>query len=316
MDEINHMTGSHGLIAVDKVGNKVLFLDPATYKVLLELEGFAPRVHELAISADRRFAYIPIYGDGIHGKNPHPGHLIAKFDLGERRHMADFSTAPYLAPHSLRWGAEGRLYCICEDSGALLNLDTESGRILDAIDVGSTNAHRLEILPDGSKAYTENEEDPFCSVIDLNSRTRLPDIVIPQGTAGIGLAPDGKVLVFTDATDPTLLVVDTETDKIVRNIRLHGLNKPAQIARFSPDGRFLVVTSHEEPLGVVFDQGLEAQRLVHLGEGPMDMGFHADGRTVLIANHDAGTLSVVDLELGACVRTVPAGEGVEILSFY
>ena len=56
MTEANFLTGSSGLIAVDKIGNHVLFLDPVTYDTELTLEGFAPRVHELLISPDRRLA--------------------------------------------------------------------------------------------------------------------------------------------------------------------------------------------------------------------------------------------------------------------
>jgi hypothetical protein len=109
MGDPNFLTGGSGLIAVDKMGNQVLFLDPDSYETILTLDGFAPRVHELLIAPDRRTAYVPIYGDGVHGKNPHPGHLIALFDLKLRRHMGDFSTYPYLAPHGLRWGPRGRL---------------------------------------------------------------------------------------------------------------------------------------------------------------------------------------------------------------
>ena len=123
MADPNFLTGSSGLIAVDKMGNQVLFLDPDSYETMLTLDGFAPRVHELLIAADRRIAYVPIYGDGVHGKNPHPGHLIALFDLKARRHMGDFSTYPYLAPHGLRWGPQGQLYCLCENSGVVLEMD-------------------------------------------------------------------------------------------------------------------------------------------------------------------------------------------------
>jgi hypothetical protein len=70
MEDANFATGSNGLIAVDKIGNQILFLDPGTYATMLTLDAFAPRVHELAISPDHRTAYVPIYGDGIHGKNP------------------------------------------------------------------------------------------------------------------------------------------------------------------------------------------------------------------------------------------------------
>lgn len=40
------------------------------------------------------YTYVPIYGDGIHGKNPHPGHLIALFDLKARRHRVSSGPSP------------------------------------------------------------------------------------------------------------------------------------------------------------------------------------------------------------------------------
>jgi len=314
--QLNFTTGRNGLIAIDKLGNRVLFLDPDSLDVVLVLDGFAPRVHELSISPDHTFAFVPIYGDGRHGDNPHPGHLVAKFDLVRRRHMGDFSTAPYLAPHSLRWRTPTELYCICENSGTLLGLDPLTGEITRAIPVGSNKAHRFDFTPDGEKAYTENEEDPFCSVIDMRSGERLPDISTPNGTAGIAVSPDGATIVLTDAREPKLIVVDTATDSVRQTITLDGLTQPAQIARFSPDGRCLIVTSHEEPFGVILDASLAHQKRVHLGRGPMDLCYAPDGHTALVANHDEGSLCVVDLQRGETIRTVQAGVGVEVLSFY
>ncbi len=316
MGDANFLTGSNGLIAIDKVGNQVLFLDPRSHETMLTLDGFAPRVHEVLIAPDRATAYVPIYGDGIHGKNPHPGHLIALFDLKARRHMGDFSTYPDLAPHGLRWGAQGQLYCVCENSGVVLEMDVKTGAIGHVIEVGSNKAHRIEVLPDGSKLYTENEEDASASVIDLGSRKRIGEIDTPGALAGIGLSPDGETLILVDATTPQILVVDTATDTITRTIELRGHAKPAQIARYSPDGQHLVVTSFEEPLATILDPALEKQRLVRLGQGPMNMAFHADGRTVLIANQGDGTVCVVDLSSAEVLRSVPVGRGVEALSFF
>jgi DNA-binding beta-propeller fold protein YncE len=316
MADINFLTGSSGLIAVDKVGNHVLFLNPVTYAIELTLEGFAPRVHELLISPDRRFAYVPIYGDGIHGDNPHPGHLVARFDLQERRHAGDFSTYPYLAPHGLRWGTCGQLYCVCENSGVLLEMDPESGVIEHVIEVGSDKVHRIEVLPDGSKLYTENEEDTFGSVVDLAARRVIKKIPTPNGSAGLGMSPDGKTIILVDAQEPQILVVDTASDEVRSAIKLDGHQKAAQIARYSPDGRYLVVTSFEAPLATVLSADLATQALLHLGQGPMDMAFHEDGETVLIANHNGGSLAVCNLERGEVLRTVPAGAGIETLSFF
>jgi hypothetical protein len=53
-----------------------------------------------------------------------------------------------------------------------------------------------------------------------------------------------------------------------------------------------------------------------LGQGPMKLAFHPDGRTSLIANHDAGSLAVVNLDQAEVLRTLPAGTGIETLSFY
>lgn len=316
MADANFLTGSNGLIAIDKVGNQVLFLDPDSYETVLILDGFAPRVHELLIAPDRDIAYVPIYGDGIHGNNPHPGHLIALFDLKARRHMGDFSTCPHLAPHGLRWGPRGQLYCVCENSGVVLEMDAKTGAIGHVIEVGSNKAHRIEVLPDGSKLYTENEEDPFASVINLAARKRTGTIPAPNGLAGIGLSPDGKTVILVDAQKPQVMVVDTATDEVVSTILLDGHDKAAQVARYSPDGRHLVVTSVDAPLATILDAGLKTQRLLRLGQGPMNMAFHADGRTVLIANQNEGTLAVCDLDRAEVWRTVRAGAGVEALSFF
>jgi YVTN family beta-propeller protein len=316
MADANFPTGLSGLIAVDKIGNRILFLDPQTYATTLALDGFAPRVHELAISPDHKTAYVPIYGDGIHGRNPHPGHLIAVIDLVARRHAGDFSTAPYLSPHAVRWGRNGALYCACENSGVVAEMNVATGRIEHVIEVGSDKAHRIEVTPDGAKLYTENEEDTFASVIDLKARKRIRKIPAPNGLAGIGMSPDGATIVLVDARHPQILIVSTLSDEVLRSVRLEGHEKAAQIARYSPDGKYLIVTSHDAPLATIFEANLETQRLLQLGQGPMNVAFHPDGRTMLIANQDAGSLAVVDLEQAEVLRTVPAGVGIETLSFY
>jgi DNA-binding beta-propeller fold protein YncE len=251
----NFSIGRKGLIAVNKVGNQVLFLHPTTFETVHRLDGFPARVHELAISPHGAWAFVPVYGDGRHGANPNPGHEIAVIDLLARRHVDTFSVAPYLAPHGSRWGPAGQLYCVCEDSGTVLELDPATGAICHAMETGSTNSHRIEVLTDGSKLYAENEEDPFVTVLDLRSRTHLRDIPAPNGLIGLGLSPDGRRLVLVDAKRPELLVLDTGTDEVVRRIRLAGCRMAAQIARYSLDGRFLVVTSHDEGLGTTVLHG-------------------------------------------------------------
>jgi hypothetical protein len=55
---------AHGMIAVDKMGTKVLFLDPVTYETQVTLDGFQKTVHELLVMPEAGVAYVPIFGDG------------------------------------------------------------------------------------------------------------------------------------------------------------------------------------------------------------------------------------------------------------
>ncbi len=86
--------GARGLIAVDKMGGKVLFLNPATYATEVVLDGFPRTVHELLVIPDTGLAYVPIFGDGIHGRNPNPGHLLCIIDLVNRNPWATSTFDP------------------------------------------------------------------------------------------------------------------------------------------------------------------------------------------------------------------------------
>ena len=85
---------SNGMIAVDKIGTKVLFLNPVSFATEVVLDGFPRTVHELLVVPDTGFAYVPIFGDGIHGRNPNPGHLLCIIDLQRRAHVGQLQGNP------------------------------------------------------------------------------------------------------------------------------------------------------------------------------------------------------------------------------
>src|SRR5450631_4851780 len=102
------MTGSsdaRGMIAVDKKGCKILFLNPTTYETETVLDGFQPTVHELLVIPETGLAYVPIFGDGIHGRNPNPGHVLHVIDLIKRKVVGTLGLSPLSAPPTVRLGA-------------------------------------------------------------------------------------------------------------------------------------------------------------------------------------------------------------------
>src|SRR5882724_4559231 len=199
---MTNTSDARGMIAVDKMGGKVLFLDPATYETEVVIDGFPRTVHELLIVPETAMAYVPIFGDGIHGRNPNPSHLLCMFDLARRAHVGDIDLRPYIAPHTLKLGPDGLIYITCENSAVVAVIDRATHKVIDAIDSGSTNGHRLIISPDGERLYTENEEDGTVSVIDLPARKLLRKIKTPRALAGIAISPDGRTVVAVDDAEP------------------------------------------------------------------------------------------------------------------
>jgi DNA-binding beta-propeller fold protein YncE len=165
-----------GMIAVDKIGCKILFLNPKTYETETVLDGFQKTVHELLVIPEPGLAYVPIFGDGIHGRNLNPGHVLHVIDLIKRKVAGSIDLAPYVAPHTVRLGPNGLIYITCENSAVVAVIDPKTNTLIDAIQSGSTNGHRLCIASDGQRLYTDNEEDATVTMLlfRLLTTARLP----------------------------------------------------------------------------------------------------------------------------------------------
>jgi YVTN family beta-propeller protein len=311
------MTGAdnaRGLIAVDKMGGKVLFLDPSTYATEVVLGGFPRTVHELLVLPEASLAYVPIFGDGVHGRNPNPQHLVCIFDLARRAHVGDIDLRPLIAPHTLKLGPDGLIYVTCENSAAVAVIDPSSQKVVEAIDSGSTNGHRLIIAPDGKRLYTENEEDATVSVIDLPSRKLVGKIATARPLAGIAISADGATVVAVDDAEPCLFLIDAQAGRVREEVRLQGVPRAAQIARYAPDHSMLCVTSLNSDTVSLIDPSFTQQTAITVGRQPMDMAFHGD--ELFVACQGDGSVHVIDLVARRWKHSFRAGTGCESLAFF
>ncbi len=311
---MTNVNGARGLIAVDKMGTKVLFLDPASFVTQIVLDGFPRTVHELLVVPETALAYVPIFGDGIHGRNPNPGHLLCIIDLALRAHVGDIDLRPCIAPHTLKLAPDGLIYITCENSAVVAVIDRSTHKVVDAIDSGSTNGHRLIISPDGRRLYTENEEDGTVSVIDLRKRKLLRQIKTPRALAGIAISADGRTVVAVDDEEPTLFLIDAETESVVHAVRLEGIPEAAQIARYSPDNGIIGVTSLKSNTVTLIDPAFRQQTAIRVGSQPMDMAFRGD--EVFVACQGDGSVHVVDIPARRVKHRFNAGVGCESLAFF
>jgi YVTN family beta-propeller protein len=309
---------SRGMIAVDKMGAKVLFLNPKTYETEIVLDGYKRTVHELLIVPESdglpAMAYVPIFGDGIHGRNPNPQHELCVFDLRKRAQVATIDLYPYIAPHTLKLGPDGFVYITCENSAVVAVIDRKANKVVEAIDSGSTNGHRLIIAADGQRLYTENEEDGAVSVIDLPKRKLLGKIKTPRPLAGIAISPDGGTVIAVDDAEPTLFLIDTQAGKMREEIVLKDVPKAAQIARYAPDNSLIGVTSLNSNTVSLIDPSFKEQTAIKVGSQPMDMAFHGD--ELFVACQGDGSVHIVDIPSKRHKGSFKAGTGCESLGFF
>jgi YVTN family beta-propeller protein len=308
------MANARGMIAVDKMGGKVLFLNPSTYQTEVVLDGFDKTVHELLVMPETNRAYVPIFGDGIHGRNPNPQHWLCVFDLERRSLLTTIDLRPYIAPHTLKLGPDGLIYVTCENSAKVVAVDRDTNTVVDAIDSGSTNGHRLIIAPDGQRLYTENEEDGTVSVIDLPKRKLLGQIKTPRPLAGIAIAPDGRTVVAVDDAEPVLFLIDTKAGRVRDEVRLKDVPKAAQIARYAPDNSVIGVTSLNSDTVSLIDPAFREQTAIKVGRQPMDMAFHGD--ELFVPCQGDGSVHVIDIPNKRHKTSFQAGTGCESVGFF
>jgi DNA-binding beta-propeller fold protein YncE len=311
---LNHTTGTQGLLLIDKVGGFVRFFDPVTYTERASIE-LPKNPHDFALSADHRFAYVPIYGPGVYGRNPDPGHEIYVIDLEQRKVSSVIDLAPYRSPHGIQIDSRGLLYVTAELDRKILVVDPAAGKIVDTI-AHEGSGHWLAVLPDGTKAYVANKNDkPFVSVLDLASRKLVGTVPMPRGTQGVTASPDGKRVIAMDYSEPEMTVIDTATDRVVERIRLAAKNG-AYKAYFSPDGKWLLTMAGSTVDVFTASDLHQPPRSVTVGAFPMGITFSADGKLALVANHGDGTIQVLDLGSGEVTKTFEGGSGIETLTFY
>jgi DNA-binding beta-propeller fold protein YncE len=314
-ESLNHTTGTEGVLLIDKLGGHVRFFDPTSLGERSNLE-LPKNPHDFALSADHRFAYVPIYGPGVYNRNPEPGHELYVLDLAERKVANVIDLSPYRSPHGVQIDANGMLYVTAELDRKVLVVDGKAGRIVDTI-AHEGAGHWLAVLPDGKKAYVANKDDkPFVSVLDLAGRKQVGTVPMPRGTQGITASPDGKRVIAMDFARPEIAVVDTATDTVLDRIALAETTDPAYKAYYSPDGKWLL-TMAGSSISIFDAANLRApQRTLKVGASPMGIAFSPDGNTALVANHGDGTVSEVDIASATVTKTFKAGTGIETLTYY
>lgn len=303
---------AHGLLVVaNQREHTALLIDPQTRqelaKVIVGVNG-----HEVAVSPDSRFAYVPIYGNSGVGKPGTDGTTIDIVDLHDRKLAGTIDLGKPLRPHRAEFGPDGLLYVTAELAKAVDVIDPATRKVIAEIPTGAIESHMIVVSPDGRRAYTANVGAGSVSVLDLAKRTLITVIPIAKTVQRISISYDGKRVFTHDQDTPRIAVIDTATNKVASWISL-----PATVYSSSPtaDGRKLLASS---PSGKIFVVDLASAQLEESFDIPAALGellLTPDGKFAFVSCPQAGTIEVLDLPGHKLLQPIKLTQGVDGLAW-
>jgi len=295
------------LVVANQFEHTTLLVDPETRrevaKVVVGVNG-----HEVAVSKDGRFAYVPIYGNAGVGKPGTDGTSIDVVDIRERKLAYTIDLGKPLRPHEPAIGPDGRLYVTAELSQSLDVIDPATHKVIAENPTGQPESHMFVITPDGSRAYTANVHSGTVSVLDLVHHSLITTIPVSKIVQRIAIQPNGRYVFTHDQAAPRIAVIDTSTNKVSSWI---DLPESAYSSEPTPDGRWLVAAGLK---GHIFVIDLQAGKLAKTFDAPTALGkvlIRPDGGVAYVSFLTAGKIEVLDLHTWQIEPSIDLTPGVD-----
>lgn len=281
------------LVIANQKEHTVLVVDPDNRRELAKIS-VGVNGHEVIVSKDGHFAYVPIYGNSGVGRPGTDGSTIDVIDLQERKLAATIDLGKPLRPHRAEVGPDGLLYVTAELANAVDVIDPATRKVLAEVPTGEPQSHMLILSRDGHRGYTANVSAGSVSVLDLQKHTLVTTIPVAKTVQRISISSDGKRIFTHDQDAPRVAVIDTATNKISDWITLPDV---AYASATTPDGRWLVTISMAaNHLHVVDLQTLKVVRSLDIPERSSEILIRPGGETAYVSGTGAGKIAVLDLK--------------------
>jgi YVTN family beta-propeller protein len=303
--------GSGLLVVANQKEHTVLVVDPEERRELAKIV-VGVNGHEVIVSKDGRFAYVPIYGNSGVGRPGTDGSTIDVIDLQGRKLAGTIDLGKPLRPHRAEWGPDRLLYVTAELGNAVDVIDPSTRRIVAEIPTGQKESHMLVISPDGRRAYTANVGAGSVSVLDIAKRSLIVTIPVAKTVQRISVSPDGKHVFTHDQDAPRIAVIDTATNRIVNWI---AVPTPVYASEATPDGRWLLALTRKAALYVIDLQSQKVARTLKISDGGSEILIRSGGEIAYISGTGAGKIDVLNLHSWALEKPIELTPGVDGLAW-
>ena len=300
------------IVQTNAAGDNVFLIDPATNKIVGEIEGIEVNHGAAAAPDGSRFYFTNEANETL--------------DVVDTKTLAVAKSIPLSGrPNNVTISRDGRrvYVAIVAPPGAVDVIDTPSLELDKTIPTRG-GVHNTFLTPDGRHVIAGSIQGRNLTVIDQETEEPLWTLYFENGVRPIGFEtnPDGSTRrMFVQITNfHGFFVVDFEKRKEVGRIELPALPKeeqnwdtlqgsPSHGIGVAPDGKTLWVCSKVNH--AVYAYSLPDLKLlggVEVGHHPDWLTFTPDSKTVYVANAGSNSVSAVDITSMKEVARIPVGQ--------
>ncbi len=282
------------LMIVEKASGRVGFFD-ASGALVKEVDvGTHP--HEMALSADGRYAYITDNGVMVMTEKTPGQNRIPIVDVVNRVKTGEIDLGGHHRPHGIDFDpATGHVLVTTELPSALLILDPQSRKVIDTYNVQGKAPHMVRLAPDGRTAFVTCTDTSNLSIIDLKTRavTTIPTGARPQG---IVFSPDFARVYIANSDGHTITIVDARTKKLIGDIPVGSPHSgPVRVA-ITRDGKTAISALQLDHAVSFADIAMmREEKAIPLPGAPVSMTLSPDGNTAYCSVQDADTVFVISV---------------------
>ena len=193
--------GSGPVLLVANQGDHTLsVVDPVAGKEIATIPVGGVTGHEVEVSPDGKFAYVPIYGNSGVGAPGTNGSTMSVIDIAARKVVSTVDFGHGVRPHKPIYNAATKkLYVTTELDKAITVLDPKTLKIEGPCPTGAEQSHMLVVSKDGKPDNVECPSRlgvgfkygrPQNDYSDPDLKLRAANFALPGWPLGVHLGPD------------------------------------------------------------------------------------------------------------------------------
>jgi DNA-binding beta-propeller fold protein YncE len=277
-------------------------LDLRTLETIQRVEemGTAPVGSALGPDAEYFFAGTAV---DIPGADD-PGIIALRLDGGEARHAGSRALSRC---SGMRIGPDGSLYVGQKEEDELVELSADGSlAVRDRIPTGH-KPHDMYVLGEDGHLVVNNSGEASATFVDAESGTVSAEAETGENPHGFAVAdgPDYRYGLFPARDDERFAVVDIDAAVAGESSpteALLDLDTTTGFAGTTPDGRYAIVDSYDDPFVTILDlTELTIDTRVDIGGEPLHVVFGDGGEECYVGNMARSDIAVLD--------TAPLAEG-------